>query len=312
MLAKDIPMRCCCQITRPDSEKPIIEAFGLVRENCPALRQVLMPERSWEMFAAHSPKAADNARHCSYLLMAYKRGALHRITSPVHRFLLQSGEPHPRLIGQYRQDLQELWLNESDPVNRHERFKKFFGKIVELQLAEWLANTGWIVTGLAALGAEVDIVVRSPNGKVCSVEVKYIGQRNEDFQGLMKSLAGHSVGGWVSPYSAANYLLFRVYEAARQLKRCKKPRVAAVVIDNIAWDTFELVIEDKWLRWDAAAFYPADREWEQFHQLKQDRYPRLDEELADALRTLDHIWIFRLDGEHRFTFQHEEQMGIKP
>lgn len=144
-----------------------IELFGEVRQRCPALRHVLLPNDAWPLVVAAERRAPDAAFHASYLLLAFERGCLAKITAPVHRFLLCDDQPHPSLTAQYRQDLQERWLVEPDEVKRHERFRRFFGKIVELQLAHWIADREWRVSALEALGGGADIVAESSHSIPC-------------------------------------------------------------------------------------------------------------------------------------------------
>ena len=136
-------MTCSCALERYEGSKPVLEGFAVLRRNCPALREILLPDESWQVVSAQMSVPSDDAQHRSYLLLAYERGVLARITAPVHRFLLDDASPHPNLTPQYRYDLQERWLVEADPVSRHERFRQFFGKIVELQVAQAITNRGW-------------------------------------------------------------------------------------------------------------------------------------------------------------------------
>src|SRR5262249_46296922 len=144
-----------------------------VRERCPALKQLLAPDEVWELIVANSTEPLDDALHCSCLAKAYHHGNLGRLTGPIHQFLLTGPDVDARLTKQYRQDLRERWLAETSERSRHEEFRRFLGKIVELQVASWLADHQWNVTGLEALGERVDIAASSPENIPHAIEVKY-------------------------------------------------------------------------------------------------------------------------------------------
>jgi hypothetical protein len=280
-----------------------VKLFGDVRLSCPALRHVLLPDDAWPLVVA-AERAPDAAVHASYLLLAFERGCLAKITAPVHRFLLHGDQPDPRLTAQYRQDLQERWLVEPDEVQRHDRFRQFFGKIVELQLAHWIADRDFRITALEALGGKADIVAESPIRGACSFEVKYIGQETNDFREVVRALAGEPSAGAISPYSAANYLLFRVYEAARRLQGCEGTPVVAVVIDALSWHRFQLPLRDGWIQWNAPVFLQAPDEWSQFLLAQRRRYPELDTELAAVISSVS-LWVLRATDDYDYVLEHE-------
>lgn len=281
-----------------------VAAFADVRLNCPALRQVLLPDECWPLVVEAERLGSDAAFHASYLLLAFERGCLAKITAPVHRFLLHGDQPDPRLTAQYRQDLQERWLVEPDEVKRHERFRQFFGKIVELQLARWIADRDFHITALEALGGVADIVAESPARGACSFEVKYIGQETKDFREVVRSLAGEPSAGAISPYSAANYLLFRVYEAARRLQGCEGTAVVAVVIDALSWHRFNVPLKGGWVHWDTPAFLQAPAEWDQFLLTQRRRYPDLETELGAVIRPVT-LWMLRTTDDYDYVLEYE-------
>jgi hypothetical protein len=294
-------MTCRCAEVHPGGGDRI-ELFGDVRLNCPALRQLLLPDDAWPLVVA-AERAPDAARHASYLLLAFEAGCLARITAPVHRFLLHGDQPDSRVTKQYRQDLQERWLAVPDEIERHERFRQFFGKIVELRLAHWVADRGFRIKALEALGGAADIVAESPALGACSFEVKYIRQETDDFREVVRALAGEPSGGAVSPYAAANYLLFRVYEAARHLRGCEGAPVVAIVIDASTWRRFELPLKDGWIQWNAPAFLPAPDGWEQFLADQRRRYPHLDSELAAVVSSAS-LWVLRVTEDYDYILEH--------
>lgn len=296
-------MTCRCAEAYPGGGDRV-ELFVDVRLSCPALRHVLLPDDAWPLIVAAERRRPDAAFHASYLLLAFERGCLASITAPVHRFLLKGDRTDPRLTAQYRQDLRERWLVEADEVRRHERFRQFFGKIVELRLAYWIANRDFNITALEALGGNADIVAESPAGDTCSFEVKYIGQETNDFREVVRALAGETAGGAISPYTAANYLLFRTYEAARRLRGCEGAPVVVIVIDASSWPRFEGLLKRDCIHWDTPVFLQAPDEWGRFLLAQRRRYPDLDTELA-AIVTSVSLWILRATDDYDYILEYE-------
>jgi hypothetical protein len=191
---------CACLKGREYRPEEVVPAFADLRNECAALREVLAPDDSWSSIIADAENP-NAAAHRSYLLLALQRGCLDRVTRPVHRFLMRSHEVRSDLTNQYRQDLPERWFK-GDEVERHQRFRRLFGKIVELQVAQWLTDLGWTVTDLEALGHRCDIAARSPQESSFSIEVKYLGQTDDDFRLVLDSMRGIRSSGWFGPYAA--------------------------------------------------------------------------------------------------------------
>lgn len=294
-------MTCPCVNARPRAGHPTIHGFAEVRERCPALLQVFLPAPAWETLVAMENQPPDAALHASSLLLAFVRGRLASLTGPVHRFLLEGNQPRANLTTQYRKDLQEQWWSAPNEALRHERARIFFGKVVELQLASWLVDEGWTVSALEALGGPADIVAESPAQESHSFEVKYIGWQTDDFLRVVDALAGGDGGGAIPVLGgvplylleAANYLVFRVYEAARRLQQCPGTRTAAVVIDALSWRCFAQPLRERWISWNAPAFLAAGDQWREFLNAQRQHLPELDAELPAAISSLDHLWVFK-------------------
>ena len=303
-------MDCACFTAKYDDSIPLVQAFGDVRENCLALSDLLAPDDAWPLIAADASGPPNRALHRSFLLLAFQRGCLAKITGPVHRFLFEGRSLRAELTDQYRRDLPETWLSETEEVERHERFRRFLGKIVELQVAEWLTLNDWVVSGLAALGAESDIEGSSPGQRPYSVEVKYIGQQTADFQQVVNAIAGQTAVGSMSLYGAINYLLFRVYEAARGLRRQTRSKLVVIVVDAQAWHVFNLPLQHNWLDWKNPAFLPTtEGDWNQFIQEKRRRYPNIDTEIPELVQQLEGVWIVLLKGGYEYSLEYEYRVA---
>jgi hypothetical protein len=97
----------------------------------------------------------------------------------------------------------------------------------------------------------------------------------------------------VSPYTAMNYLAFRVYEAARQLGDATGTKTVVVVIDDLTWFRFEMQLTGNWINWNNPAFISLDSEWTQFLDEQRNRYPDLPNDLASTIQEIDSIKMFR-------------------
>lgn len=218
---------------------------------------------------------------------------------------------------QYLKDLRERWMyySDSDPMKRHQKFRSFFGKVVELQFAEWLESQGWTVSKLEALREGPDIEAKTIDGRFTSFEVKFIGQEEYDFEKLLESIKKEQEegdgGGSTSSYVAANYLLFRAYEAAKQLQKTTYDRIAVLVIseDDHTWSTrFKDLIKNNWIDWKNPTFFSGDDKWEEFLTGQKTRYPNLKDDLKTALGSLNAVWIVG-HSNHQFKLKIEISYG---
>ena len=181
---------------------------------------------------------------------------------------------------------------ERDEVERHRKFKMFQGRIVELQIAEWLQNQNWQITGLEALGGDSDIDGVRPDSTKVSVEVKFIGQRDEEFDQVVKSLAGLPAGGRGPTHLACNFLVFRAYEAANQLLKKASYGIAIIVIDSLAWTFLHIPLKYGWINWQKPEFYKLGSKWDSFVDVQRTlRYHSVDSDLVNTINTLKELWI---------------------
>jgi hypothetical protein len=130
--------------------------------------------------------------------------------------------------------------------------------------------------------------------------VKFFGMEDSDFAVLLKSMGGYPAGGATSPYQPINYLLFRVFEAARQLRTASGRKRVVIVIDEIGRHRFDMQIRENWIDWACPHFIAPDDRWNQFLSVQRERYPELPDDLAKTIRGIDDIMIFRQN--HTFEF----------
>jgi hypothetical protein len=190
---------------------------------------------------------------------------------------------------------------DSAPNRCNQKSRIFSGKLAELQFAEWLETQSWSVTSLEALGSPTDVVARAPDGSdLAAFEVKLIGVEDGDFAAIVRSIAGQPSSQSVSAYDPVNYLLFRAYEAAKQLQKVEFRRVAAVVIEELTWFRFDLQLEDGWIDWANPQFHTG-HDWEKFLSSQRTRYPDLPEDLGITLHSVDALWILKWKEGYSFS-----------
>jgi hypothetical protein len=197
-----------------------------------------------------------------------------------------------------------------DPIERHRKFRIFFGRLVELQCIEWLESQGWAVSRFEAFREGPDIEAYTGDNRITAFEVKFIGEEDVDFDIGLRSLAGQPSGRSVSPYVAANYLLFRAYEAAKQLQRMTCDRIAMLVVHDQTWYRFELPLRSNWIDWANPKFFPGDDAWKEFLARQQTRYPELAAGLQPALRSLNAVWILRLSYGYQYDCEVEVRISF--
>jgi len=76
---------CYCVKCTKTNRNDILNQFENVRKNCPALREIFIPEDYWPEFSEKASETLDEAGHYPITLSAYKSGNLDKITLPVDR-----------------------------------------------------------------------------------------------------------------------------------------------------------------------------------------------------------------------------------
>lgn len=281
-----------------DGSIPLVE-FIEIRKQCPALREILLPDIIWQKVLNRLGTDDSVAAHTSIFLLAFRRGCLSAVTEPIHRFLLtESGIIDPRIRRQYLEDLQEKWLLAPDPVRRHSLCRIYRGRLLELQFARRLEACGETVIALEAWREGADIQTELPlDGSVHTYEVKFVGLEDTDFALLPAERAAS-----ISSYVAPNYLLFRIYEAAKQLESADGCRHAIVVLDEQTWRLrLKQPLEDEWIAKNSFCLFPvAEDKWNQFILKQQKRYLSLPDDMSASITTLNNVEIFRQLHDFQF------------
>lgn len=295
-------IKCACQTVAAINDSCwncILNHFEDIRKNCAALKEIFVPESEWPVFRKMAPNAYEESDHRSILLGALKYGDLNKITLPVHRYLLDGNKPKSSLRKSYKKELIEKWMLKETPLQRHRRVRGFNGQLAELITSSWLENNGWKIENLEALGGSFDIEAISPQRNISAIEVKYIGVSDWHFElNLKSSQSGEAVAGSWSRHPGYNYLLFRIYEAAKQLEKFSGDRYVFVVISNETWWNFDFSIEDNCFR-PPLHFYEFSK-WkgnvsDSFKE-SINEHSNIENHINDTLNQIKELWIIKSDA----------------
>lgn len=279
-----------------------LEDFVELRQRCSALRDILLPEGIWQKFLQWHRVGDDVASHYSVVLLAYRRGYLSKVTGPIHRYLLTETGILADARKQYLKDLREKWMLDRNPEDRHRLSRTFRGRLIELQYAEWLESQSHSILGMEAIREGPDIEARSPDGVTISYEVKFFGLEDADFQTLVASMQSGPVAGFISPYQALNYLIFRVYEASVQLASAVGERIVVIVIDAIAWFRFDVQVKHRWIDWNNPSFVQIDEGWRRFMEAQPNGGPSAAD-LHNAIGQISRVKVYQQNAAFEFKLE---------
>jgi hypothetical protein len=213
---------------------------------------------------------------------------------------MEADSPRSDLTAQYKKDLRERWFIPPDPVNRQKRSKGYLGRLSELLIAQWAENTeGLRIIGLEATGSKHEILTISTDGSEGAIEVTFIGTMDSDFE---KLLTRKIFGGAPDLPTASDFLLTRIYEAAKQLTDYQYRRTAIIVIDEMAWNlSFGAALSPAFGYADLRNPNLQSRNtvWLEYLQnLKEESHPQIESDLASTILSLEErIHIFRLTAD---------------
>lgn len=289
---------CACVVGKT-GKGTVLEELERVRHECPALGRILIPDDAWPKFETRVKEALENPDTVGHNAVAYyalDRGTLGAMCSPIHRYLLDGDIPRPRVdLGA----LQEEWLRKKTEIKKHQRSKSFMGKLVELLYIEHLESKGYRIVALDAVERGLSDAVVERERKRQSLEVKYLGQDDDTFEAIVESLKTGPTPQTGDLKGSINYVVFRIYEAAKQLQAtAKEGRHVAFVIDDLTLHTVGLQLKNNWINWsDAKLYNDAGEKAKAFVDEKRKEYPDLDKELAAVIRELEWITFIKIvDG----------------
>jgi len=299
---------CPCQSIKNIDRDKLLHEFGAIRKKCAALREILVPDSEWQNFQRRAKAFPDTVGHKYKVLGALQLGSLSKITFPIHRYLMDGNSPKGTLRNSYRKELIEHWIGKETPLKRHQKAREHEGKINELLCALWLENQGWKIDRLEALGADFDIEATSIDNISYSIEVKFIGQEDKKFEEFEKScISRNAISGTIPIYDGYNYFLFRTYEAARQLSKSTRKRLALIVFSHLTWGFNEMPIKDDWINSRPIVFSKdASQGWDAFLTRKRNdekRYSNIENTLEKYIKKLSELWVIQQHSDLEYSLE---------
>lgn len=291
---------CSCQATKEVNRNELFQKLSELRNECPALKEILIPEHQWSTFEQLSQEPLDEVGHKFKTLGALQLGILNKMTIPIHRYLLSNGSVKSSVTKNYKNALSENWMSKCTPIERHRAARVHDGKINELICASFLEDNDWKIDNLEALGGKSDIEATDPSGIQYSIEVKYIGTQNEVFFDIEKCCKTKQATARAIPiYDGYNYFLFRLFEASLQLARSSKKKLAIIVYSNHSWAFNAMPINDNWIWHPTIKFAEnSSNSWERFLCKKktEDRFKDIETELYDKIKNIDLTLVIKQDS----------------
>ncbi|HHZ83137.1 MAG TPA: hypothetical protein EYN60_03840 [Nitrospirales bacterium] len=270
-----------------------MRSFEEIRGQCSALKDVLVPNETWEGFRAAVLESDEDVLQQHILLVAFRRGLLHQLTTPVHRYLIDFDRQRMRLNKNHLKDLREAWVSPGVAAKRHQKTRAFWGRLTELHVAEWLEEMGWTISSLEAWGGKLDIECTSPTRNECAIEVKSIVSEDADYIADVNLPGQRAAPETLSPYQASNLVLFRGLEAADKLRDCEKVRIACLVVSEEIWYQFESSLKETWSLWDSPRFIEVCPKLQQAIQRNKRIDPENRNELKRLIDQLNVLWIVK-------------------
>ena len=246
------------------------------------------------------------AFHCSVPFLAYLRDCLPDFTASLHRFATSAANVRGNINPQYLSDLRETWFFEVDEISRFKKARTYLSRLAELDFARALEAKRWKITNLEMYGGQFDVEGIDEHGVNMAFEVKFLAQREVLFELNRASFASPTVG-WLGVYSPVDYLIFRLYEAARQLQGTQLRRVAVAIVSDYEV-SYKIPLSEGWVNWKSPAFLKRDSEILTFLAAQYAKNPNLDADLKSFVGGLDEIWILRYQGAFELRCEHRIQL----
>jgi hypothetical protein len=100
--------------------------------------------------------------------------------------------------------------------------------------------------------------------------------------------------------------MFRTYEAAHQLQNCIENRIAIIVIDSSMWVYSSIAFKNGFIDWNNPVFFDLGREWQDLINKNRKKYPTIDLDLCETIKTLNEVWIVIKD-RHSYSLKIRHQ-----
>lgn len=301
---------CPCQQWESPEPDLVYQSFEQVRHQCAVLRDILVPDSILDQHRSFYESGGDEALHCSQLVLAIQRGLLGSLTLPLHRLMLDDQTIRSDVANQYLSDFAEKWLFGS---NRHERYKRgriFRSRWIELCFATWLLDNGWKLEGLEAYGGSFDVEASESESSRAAFEVKYLAEEKRSFEmGVEAAMSPDGVAAGSLPvYSPIDYLLFRLFEATKQLENSPNRKIAVAITED--YETFfRIPLSESWVDWTHPKLFLRESDMVEFIGKKKKKIPNLESEIIRKIQDLDEIWIFRVENNFDIHLMHRIKPG---
>jgi len=293
---------CSCSVHSVPSElNEQITDFYDLRNSCPALK-LTIPDGIVQEHLKFTISKPDGAHHCSIPFLAYRRGCLVDFTKSLHRFALDGNKLQKEVTAQYKSDLRETWIFETDEISRFKKARSYLSRLAELDFARWLESQQWHVSNLEMYGGQFDVEGLQKGGIATTFEVKFLAQREVLFELNLASFTNPTTG-WLGVYSPIDYLLFRLHEAARKLQEANTKRIAVAIVSD--YDiSYKIPLSEGWIDWASPKFLKRDSEIQQFLSAEYAMNQNLDTDLRTSISKLDEIWVLRYKDISRLHLEH--------
>ncbi len=303
-------VNCPCQHWESPEPDLVYQSFEQVRHQFAALRDILVPDSILDQHRSFDESDKDEALHRSVPVLAVKRGTLGSLTLPLHRLMLDDQTIHSDVVNQYRSDLAEKWLFASNYHKRYELHRIFRRRWIELCFAAWLLDNGWKLEGLEAYGGSFDVEASESESSRAAFEIKYLAEQELSFEiGVAAAVSPERVAVDPLPvYSPIDYLLFRLFEAAKQLERSPSRRIVVAITEDYE-TSFRIPLSDSWVNWTHPALFLRDSVIAKFIERKKKEIHDLEPEITRKIQSLDEIWIFRIGNNFDIHLMHRIKPG---
>lgn len=296
----------CSVIAVPPQGSEQIAAFYRLRTTCPVLR-LTIPDELAESHFNFTKSGPDDAYHCSVPFLAYCGGYLSDFTESLHRFVLDGTELRKEVTAQYLSDLRETWILEVDEISRFRKARNYLSRLAELDFARWLESRQWQISNLEMYGGQFDIEGLDNDHVATIFEVKFLAQREVLFE-LNRSSFTKPTANWLGVYSPIDYLLFRLYEAARKLRDTREKRIAVAIVSD--YDvSYKIPLSKEWIDWKNPKFLKRDSEIQIFLSDQYSKNQNLDAELKNFINGLSEIWILRYKDSFELQLEHQIRLS---
>lgn len=303
-------VNCPCQKWESPEPSLVYQSFEQVRHQCAALRDILVPDSILDQYRSFDESDEDEVLHRSVPVLAIKRGTLGSLTLPLHRLMLDDQAIRSDVVNQYRSDLAEKWLPADDYHKRYELHRIFRSRWIELCFATWLFDNGWKLEGLEAYGGSFDVEASKSESSRAAFEVKYLAEQELLFEIGVKAIGSPDgvAASYLSVYSPIDYLLFRLFEAAKQLEQSPNRKIAVAITEDYE-ASFRIPLSDSWVNWTYPKLFLKDNEIVPFIEAKKQQVPNLESEIIRRISSLDEIWIFSVKNNFEIHLMHRIKPG---